>query len=323
MLPKISIITPSYNQGHYIEETILSIINQGYPNYELIIIDGGSTDNTVDVIKKYESNIAYWVSEKDKGQSDAINKGLAKATGEIFNWINSDDYLEPGALMAIGSYFATHPEKNVLCGFTHCFYDEDKSTSHTYQMGVKKTATETMINIAMNQPGTFFRTNVIRAIGGVNESLRYIFDNEMWFKYLAKFGVGSIGKTDTLIAHFRLHKDSKSVHEGFELFNRESLDIWKFLAVELNFDEDVIMLIANDAINNRYQSAAWDYAHIDKQMLEDHFAAKYMLSLMNKGRYAVARRGWMYKFKHTPFEHFRLTVSAFVKLFLLPGFLKK
>ena len=89
--PKITIITPSYNQGQFIEETILSVINQGYPNLEYIIMDGGSTDNTVEVIKKYSDHINYWVSEKDKGQSNAINKGLHRATGDIINWLNSDD----------------------------------------------------------------------------------------------------------------------------------------------------------------------------------------------------------------------------------------
>ncbi len=98
-LPKISIITPSYNQGKFIEETILSVINQQYSNLEFIIIDGGSTDNTVDIIEKYSTQITYWVSEKDEGQSDAINKGFLKATGEIINWLNSDDYLQEVVLL--------------------------------------------------------------------------------------------------------------------------------------------------------------------------------------------------------------------------------
>src|SRR5690606_10615120 len=112
-LPKISIVTPSYNQGQFIEETILSIISQNYPNLEYIIIDGGSTDNTVDIIKKYENHLKYWVSEADKGQADAINKGLQHCTGDIFNWINSDDYLESNSLFTIANAYNPAIDNNV------------------------------------------------------------------------------------------------------------------------------------------------------------------------------------------------------------------
>ena len=105
-LPKISIVTPTYNQGRFIEQTICSVLDQGYPNLEYIIIDGGSRDNTVDIIKKYEHRLSYWVSEMDSGQTHAINKGFAKCTGEIFNWINSDDYYAPDALQKIAKAFA-------------------------------------------------------------------------------------------------------------------------------------------------------------------------------------------------------------------------
>ncbi|WP_461485736.1 glycosyltransferase family 2 protein, partial [Pedobacter sp.] len=103
--PKISIVTPSYNQGQYIEETILSILNQNYPNLEYIIIDGGSTDHTVEIIKKYEDRITYWVSEKDNGQSHAINKGFEKATGEIFAYLNSDDCYYPNTFWEIANTY--------------------------------------------------------------------------------------------------------------------------------------------------------------------------------------------------------------------------
>lgn len=323
LLPKISIITPSFNQGQYIEQTILSIINQGYPNYELIIIDGGSTDNTVEIIKKYESKITYWVSEKDNGQADALNKGIAKATGDIFNWINSDDYLEPGALEVVGKYFYGNPTKNVLCGFTHCFYDEDKSTSHTYRMGIESTATDTILNIAMNQPGTFYRTEVVRAVGGINPSLRYIFDNELWFKFLSKYGIDTVGTTDKLLAQFRLHKDSKSVFEGFELFNKESKDIWLFLAKKLSFDPTLIQLMEEEVPLSKYQSTDWDYAYIDKVKMEAFFAGKYMLTLLQKGKYNEARLGWKFRCKTSFKKDSRMLLSTFMKLFLLPGYLKK
>src|SRR4051794_29425295 len=106
--PKISVITPSFNQAPFLEETILSIINQDYPNLEYIVIDGGSTDKSVDIIRKYEEKITFWVSEKDNGQSEAINKGFEKATGDIVCWINSDDILLPHALIKVANFFYTN-----------------------------------------------------------------------------------------------------------------------------------------------------------------------------------------------------------------------
>src|SRR3954471_9889186 len=107
MLPlKITIVTPSFNQGHFIRETISSVLGQNYPNLEYLILDGGSTDGTVKIIKEYESALAGWKSEKDNGQSDAINQGLKKATGDIFNWLNSDDYYEKNCLQHVAQKMA-------------------------------------------------------------------------------------------------------------------------------------------------------------------------------------------------------------------------
>ncbi len=107
--PKISIVTPSYNQAEFLERTILSVLNQNYPNLEYIIIDGGSTDGSVEIIKKYEKFLAYWVSEKDKGQADAINKGFKRATGDIVAWQNSDDTYSPDALQSVAGFFRQNP----------------------------------------------------------------------------------------------------------------------------------------------------------------------------------------------------------------------
>ena len=122
--PRVSIVTPSFNQGQYLEETIRSVLLQGYPNLEYIIIDGGSTDNSVEIIRKYEPWLAYWVSEPDSGQADAINKGFSRATGEIFGWLNSDDIYNAGSLQFVGRYFIDHPDCELLYGLGD-FLDED------------------------------------------------------------------------------------------------------------------------------------------------------------------------------------------------------
>ncbi|MCA1632245.1 MAG: glycosyltransferase [Acidobacteria bacterium] len=121
MRPKLSIVTPSFNQGKFLEETIRSVLDQGYEPLEYIVIDGGSTDESVRIIRRYEKHLAYWVSEKDRGQVHAINKGIERATGDLFAYINSDDVYLPGAFAAVAGYFASHPDCEWLCGDTVMF----------------------------------------------------------------------------------------------------------------------------------------------------------------------------------------------------------
>lgn len=242
MTKKITIITPSYNQGNYIEETIDSILSQSYNNFEYIIIDGGSTDNTLEVIKKYEKHLHFWLSEKDNGQSHAINKGLAKCTGDIFNWINSDDYLQPGALKKINDSFQD-PKVNVHIGRSNIIRESEiirrSRGTDVYQGNLAKT-----LGLArIDQPEHWWRKSIINNIGYLNEDLHFIMDRDWWIKYLLRFGLEGIAKSDSILVNFRLHAGSKTVSEN-ESFNIER-------------DSYFAALAKNYCINYKTQSLHW------------------------------------------------------------------
>jgi len=214
-LPKISIVTPSFNQGKYIEQTILSVLDQNYPNLEYIIMDGGSTDDTVEIIKKYEDRISYWISEKDNGQTDAINKGFARCTGNVFNWINSDDYYEPGALLTIGKFFNENPSADVVCGKEWSF-ETDAPEKKTLNPGsvIKENIFETIRIGIIDQPCSFFRSDKIKDFFPLNVSLKYAMDRQLWWLYLLKYGQQNILQINEVLTNFRLHSQSKSVIDG-------------------------------------------------------------------------------------------------------------
>jgi glycosyltransferase involved in cell wall biosynthesis len=223
MVPKISIITPSYNQGQYIEQTIQSIVSQNYPNLEYIIIDGGSTDNTVEIIKKYEKYIAYWVSEPDKGQSDAINKGIARATGDVFNWINSDDYLAPGALELVCNYF-TDKKVDVLCTPTQLFNEQGNIRVNSYTRA-NTPLYELLNSTGLNQQGMYWRMDKIKKLNGVNTSFKYSMDLDLWKRFLLTYGNDNCIVEDTITAFFRLHGNSKTGNDfdvNFSFFEKEN-----------------------------------------------------------------------------------------------------
>lgn len=222
--PKITVITPSYNQGAFIEDTILSVINQNYPNLEYIIIDGGSTDNTVDVIKKYSDKITYWISESDTGQSNAINKALKIATGDLINWINSDDQLEEKALFDIADLYLKNPNCSLFIGQT-VFYSDKMN----YGKGGKILFQNREITFAfgqVNQPAMFYKMEAIKKMGFVNEKLHYCMDIDWWLKFLLHFNLQDIAQTDTVWAKFRLHDESKTINNP-EDFKIEKNQIYK------------------------------------------------------------------------------------------------
>ena len=158
--PKISIVIPSYNQGQFLEETILSVINQQYPELELFVIDGGSNDNSVEVIKKYESHITWWLSEKDRGQSDAINKGFSRATGEIITWLCSDDLYTPGTLKKVADYFSSQPDNvGLIYGGITTFKDGiDLRSNWGYQ---NPTVERYLAGMAFSQPAAFYKKKYV------------------------------------------------------------------------------------------------------------------------------------------------------------------
>jgi len=206
--PRISIITPSYNQGKYLEETIRSVLLQGYPNIEYFIIDGGSTDESVNIIRKYEPWLTGWVSEIDAGQSDAINKGFALCTGTFLNWLCSDDFLTAGALGIVAKEFRMDDNCDVLAGACFCQYDDKTAISSARSakvVGWEKTP----YHAAIWQPSCFFRRSLIKRSDLVIHDLHYCMDRELWcylFKKKANWKW-----IDNVLSHYRFTGNNKSV----------------------------------------------------------------------------------------------------------------
>lgn len=212
MQPKISIITPSYNQGQFIEETILSILDQGYDNLEYIIIDGGSTDETIDVIKKYESKIDYWVSEKDNGQSDAINKGLKRATGDIVAWLNSDDTYTEGTLQAIANAFLSNPDAGIVYGDVESFFP-DGSTEVWKNDFIPA---DFFSRVSIHQPAVFWKRELHDTFGYLDESFYYLMDYDLWARIF--FNAPSV-RLDRVLARFRVHDSAKTGNNPIGLYD--------------------------------------------------------------------------------------------------------
>ncbi len=227
MYPKISIVTPSFNQGAFIEQTIQSVLNQNYPNLEYIIIDGGSTDGTVDIIKKYAANLTWWVSEKDRGQADAINKGLQHCTGEIFNFINSDDYLADGALFKIAEGFKDK-KTGIVAGAVWNFNETGLTELWVNKNFVLEQFFEIDCKVVYHQPGVWLKMDILNKAGHFNIGYHYCFDQEHLLRYLLHNN--EVCYLPDVLAYFRMHEDSKTVSqlENFLWdFNKMYKMFWK------------------------------------------------------------------------------------------------
>jgi glycosyltransferase involved in cell wall biosynthesis len=205
-LPRISIVTPSYNQAKYLPETIESILSQDYPNLEYIIVDGGSTDGSAEIIRKYASHLAYWVSEKDSGQSEAINKGLHRATGNLFNWINSDDVLFPGALRKIAEAFERNPEADLIVG-CNARSDAEGRIIRVSAPPTRMAMSPSHWVMYIGQQSAFINMNMLRRIGGVREDLHCIMDMELYHRIFA--AGGSYIRINAPVGMIREHANAK------------------------------------------------------------------------------------------------------------------
>jgi glycosyltransferase involved in cell wall biosynthesis len=205
-LPKITIVTPSFNQGKYLEQTIRSVLNQQYPNFEYIVMDGGSTDNSVEIIKRYADKLAYWQSKPDRGQSAAIVDGFARATGEILGWVNSDDMLLSDSLEHVARYFFENPYCQFLVGDSILIDSQGHSIARFYASAPSFRSIK-YYGTSFNQPAAFWLSTAFEAVGRIDVTLQFCFDRDLFIK-LTKLGRSH--HISKFLAAYRWHSLSKT-----------------------------------------------------------------------------------------------------------------
>jgi len=228
--PLVTIITPSYNQASFLEETILSVLSQDYPHIEYWVIDGGSTDGSLDIIRKYAHRLGGWLSEPDRGQGDAINKGFHRATGEIVAWINSDDFYRPGAIKKAVSIFQEHPQVGLV-------YSDVDSVDQTGEIFNRMTYSHWQLPDLMafniiGQASVFFRRSVLEQAGYLDPSYHYLLDHHLWLRMALntrlKYQPGEVW------AAARMHPGAKNV-TATQAFGLEAYRIIGWMAEEPQF----------------------------------------------------------------------------------------
>ncbi len=221
-IPRISIITPSFNQAPFIERTIRSVLGQGYPDLEYIIVDGGSRDGTIDILRKYEGRLV-WISEKDNGQADAINKGIRMSTGDIVAYLNSDDVYEQDALRLVSGYFAAHADALWLTGRCRIIDEHDREIRRAitayknfllrhYSYGLL------LVTNPISQPATFWRRGIVDKFGLFDVHEHLVMDYEYWLRIGRNNAPGIL---DNYLASFRVHESGKTTATNFSNFRQE------------------------------------------------------------------------------------------------------
>ncbi len=279
---KISVIIPSYNQGKFLEETILSVLGQDYPLLELFIIDGGSKDNSVEIIKKYENQITGWVSEKDNGQSDAINKGFRICSGDILSWLGSDDLYTHGTLKKINELFTSLPDSiGVIHGNSEIFNSDGLIR---YDKGYNVWSLERQLaGMTFPQPSSFIRRTALEKAGELNTSLHYGMDYDLFSRLIM---VCDFQYIDYLFSKYRLHDESKSTI-AIAKFIEEWIIIFNSIAEGLKIQVVINSLELNKLKTNSDASTLHFFNKL-KTIKKIDFEKMYFYFLVNVIRYDYA-----------------------------------
>lgn len=227
--PLISIVIPSYNQDSFLEECLRSVLDQSHPNKEIIVIDGGSTDSSREILRKYERRLDFWVSEPDRGQADAVNKGWARARGGVLGWLNSDDRLEPGALEAAAAVYSAHPGAAIL-------YGDVQEIDHQGKVLDEKKMAEyglrsLLLGKNMGQPGVFIPRTTYAAVGGLTQELHFALDFDYFLRVWTAFPKGGAYIPRT-VASSRVWEASKTLYQGERFGEEYRLVLEKYFANE-------------------------------------------------------------------------------------------
>lgn len=275
---KISLVTPSFNQGQFIEETICSVLDQGYPNLEYIIVDGGSHDETVDIVRKYHKHLKFWVSEPDDGQSDAINKGLQHCTGKVFNWLNSDDILLPNTLNLIDDNFRSS-DFHLVSGQEVHF--DDKNEWLKYGTKIYSSLEHSIYSAVFYQPSTFWRIDIFRELMPINTNLHFLMDTDLWVRYQLKYGTAHFKKLKEPLVKFRFHTESKSASQKAG-FDKERINLRSSLALSFgNMSSHDSKILELDSVKYMYRSdLQLDARKIRGMHISAFFTQKFMQGLL-------------------------------------------
>lgn len=274
-LPIVSIVTPSFNQGQFIEDTILSVLNQNYPKIEYLIIDGGSNDGSVEIIKKYENKLAYWISEKDNGQTHAINKGWAISNGEIIAWLNSDDtYVNSNVVSEVVRNFIDNPQWGMLYG--DCWIVNEKGERENRDgyldnlPAIPFNINSFLLRNHIGQPASFFKKEVVLEVGGLNEKLHYGMDFDLFAKIGLRFKIGNLHNVP--LAKFRVHSKAITSKLGISFVEEMSLLFKQITSNKLFPDSSKNVL--NVVLSNLYFEQADRYISYAEHKKARHFLWK-------------------------------------------------